>query len=398
MPLKSSKDKSGYIHTDIFTRQTSKITGNACGDVIGFHRDRQSTVIVLSDGLGSGIKANIAANLCVSRIITLIENGATTREAFSGLTKTMNRAWGKAEPFAVFTIARILNNGQTTVLSYEMPPPVRITGQFADVLEHRSYTMEKAVVGEAVFTMNKSEGLLLVSDGITQAGIGKGLSYGWQIEGVVKFITHKLITQRIAGQVVTDLVHDQARVLWRDAKGDDCSVVYAKNRNGVIINLLSGPPANKKYDLAMVNHFLSNKGFKIVCGGSTAKMVAREKSSVLGIEDSGSYLTPPQYTIEGIDLVTEGVVTLNQVYNVIDENVDEIDSDSPVFEFVRMLRLADRINIWLGNADNVSSENIAFRQQGIIPRKKIINLIAQKLRADGKLIVIHGEDEFEPAI
>ena len=138
-----------YTHIDIFAKQSSKRTGEACGDVYGVEKDATGTVIVLSDGLGSGIKANIAANLCVSRILGLIRNGASIRQAFSSLVKTMNSAWGKQEPFAVFTICKILNNGQVTILTYEMPLPIIISNKIAQIANNRTYTLENAVIHEA---------------------------------------------------------------------------------------------------------------------------------------------------------------------------------------------------------------------------------------------------------
>jgi len=395
--MQSKNKHKSYIHTDIFAKQTSKYKGSPCGDVYGYYKDTESTTIVLSDGLGSGIKANIAANLCVSRILSLIKNGATVRETFAALTKTMNKAWGKNEPFAVFTIIRILNNGQTTILSYEMPPPIRLLNNYSEVIKHRTYTLEKAVVNEASCFLKKGEGLIVVSDGITQAGMGKGLAYGWEIKGVSQFVNSNIIRNGITeGQGIVDSIHNYARMLWGTSKGDDCSVVYIKNRNGVVVNLLSGPPADKRLDKVFVEQLIESPGFKVVCGGSSAKMVARELNTVLDIHDAGSIVTPPKYGIDGIDLVTEGVVTLNQVYNVLDENIDAEDSDSPVIELAKMLRWADRVNIWLGSAQNIGSENIVFRQQGIISRKKILNLIADKLIASGKLVVFYTEDKIKP--
>jgi len=377
-----------YLHIDIQSIQSPKYRGSACGDVVGFERDKNSTTIVLSDGIGSGIKANIAANLCVSRILTLIRNGATLREAFTALVNTMNKAWGTDKPFAVFTLARILNNGDTTILSYEIPPPILISGRKAKILTDRIYTIGKAVISETNCNIEKNDGLLLVSDGITQAGMGMGLLNGWETEGIVKYLNTKLI-ENTKLEALAEKIHSKARKLWGNSKGDDCTVLYAQYRNGVVINLITGPPASKNEDTKIVTDFFQSDGIKIVCGGSTAKMVARELRKPLHINtENQSIITPPSYEIPNINLVCEGVVTLNQVYNILDEDISEVSNSSPVYALVEYLRLADRINFWIGDAKNIGESNIEFRQQGLLPRHKITALLVQKLKQMGKLVVI----------
>ena len=96
-------------------------------------------------------------------------------------------------------------------------------------------------------------------------------------------------------------------------------------------------------------------------------------------QDPQSLTAPPRFELEGIDLVTEGAVTLNQVYNVIDEPLEKLTEDSGVTELCTFLQLADRVNIFLGGAHNRAHGDISFRQQGILTRDRIVPLIADKL-------------------
>ncbi|PKP53403.1 MAG: hypothetical protein CVT92_04495 [Bacteroidetes bacterium HGW-Bacteroidetes-1] len=378
-----------YIHSDIFAVQTPKKPGEPCGDSYGVYRDQMATTIVLSDGLGSGVKAHIAANMCVARLIGLVKMGMTIREAFAAVSATMDRVWGSGDPFAVFTIARILNNGQTTVLSYEMPPPLLINKTYALVLRDRVYTQEKAIVHESNCVIETGEGLILVSDGITQAGIGKLFNYGWEAEGVRKFLQSQLPVERIHGPSITASVHDKARGYWSaDGKGDDCSVLLALNRRGVIVNLMSGPPLHKSDDNEWVRSFLNEDGIHIISGGSTAMIVARNMGRKLEVKDSESAITPPSYQIDTMELVTEGMVTLNQVYHLLDEESDQYPENSPASEMAYFLNISDRVNIWLGSAENLNDGSIEFRQQGLLSRRKIISKIATRLNGQGKLVVI----------
>jgi len=99
-------------------------------------------------------------------------------------------------------------------------------------------------------------------------------------------------------------------------------------------------------------------------------------------------IAPPSYFIEGIDLVTEGTVTLNQVYNILDEDPRNYEETSGVTELCNYLRAADRINIFMGLAANPASESISFRQKGVLSRHNIVPLLVEKLRRQNKLVVL----------
>jgi hypothetical protein len=132
------------------------------------------------------------------------------------------------------------------------------------------------------------------------------------------------------------------------------------------------------------------KGIKIVCGATTARIVGDElgKNVMLDDDEDNDGITPPKSTLEGIDLVTEGLVTLNQLYNVLDENRDEMRDDNPVTQLYDYLILADRVNFFVGTAFNPANVSMSYKQRGLIPRKKVIGLIAEKLREMGKMIVV----------
>lgn len=377
-----------YIHTDIYAIQSPKITGESCGDAYGVFRDESATTIVLSDGLGSGITAHIAANMCVSRLIGLIKAGFSLREAFAALSQTMDKAWGNNEPFAVFTVARILNNGQTTVLSYEMPASLLINNTYCQVIQDRVFTQHKAVVHESSCLLDKDDGLILLSDGITQAGMGKIFDLGWEIEGVRKFVQSRLPVNRIDGESMARLVHDKARSFGPNGKGDDCSVVLALNRRGVIVNLLTGPPTDRLQDEIWVNGFFQSEGIHLVSGGSTALIAARSKNQKLITRERGAVSDLPSYELDGCELVTEGIVTLNQVYNLLDEKIEKLTDDNPVIQMCYFLKIADRVNIWLGTAMNSNDDPLEFRQLGLVAREKIIEKIIGKLQTQGKLVVL----------
>ena len=378
-----------YKHIDITSVQSAKRPGDACGDVLSWRRDATATTVVLADGIGSGVKANIAATLCVSRLMAMVQGGMSLRHAFGEMVRTMDGNREPNLPFAAFLAARVLNDGQATILNYEMPGAVLLNGRHAAALAQRTLAMGTAgLVGEASCYLEPGEGVLLVTDGITQSGLGRGLVNGWGLEAAAQFVSDRLSE----GRPATDLpqaVHDQARRHWGPDRGDDCTVVLLGCRLGNTINILTGPPSRPDHDAEVVARFLAADGLKVVCGATTANIVARRLGRKLEIEqDYQSLVAPPRYSIQGIDLVTEGAVTLNQVYNVLDESLDRHEEDSGVTDLCGLLWATDRVDLTVGVAANPGNGAISFRQQGILPRTTIVPLLGQKLEKAGKLVLI----------
>jgi hypothetical protein len=378
----------GYIHVEVISEQISKKPDKPSGDVLSTLRDKTSTIHFLCDGMGSGTQANITATMCVSRITELVKSGTTLRQAFANIVRSMENARKKELPCAFLSTVRILNDGVATILTYEMPGVLFVSPRYSTPLKSITQTFSEGIVGEASCSINIGEGVLLVSDGITQAGMGKGLPYGWGIEGLNKFVNDSLRNGANLKEL-PKLVLKEARKLWQQKCEDDCSVSLIYCRKGRVINILTGPPSDPEMDEVVVNKFLSNDGMKIVCGATTAKIVARVLGKDLEINPNfKSMIAPPDYEIEGIDIVTEGAVTLNQLYNVWDEDFEKMEKDSPVTNMYALINVADRINLYVGKSKNPAGEDISFRQSGILNREKIIPLLAEKLRNDNKLVWI----------
>ena len=380
----------GYLHLDTVTRQSPKRAGSPCGDLVHCRRTAEATTLISCDGIGSGVRANLAAQMAVARLQELLDGGLSAARAFATVAATMEKARGDETvyPYAVFNLARIGPDGTATVLNYEAPPALLISGRRAGILP--STPMDVPNCSEATFVLGAGDSLVLVSDGITQSGIGRALPQGLGPEGVVDLLNRRLR----AGAGVDDLaeaVHARALQLWGPQAGDDCTVLLATARRGVVVNLMTGPPSVAGKDRAVVGQFMAAEGLKAVCGATTAAVVARCSGRQVQVEQKpASLVAPPKYEIEGIDLVTEGAVTLNQAYNILDAEPQAWEEVSGVTELCRMLRMADRVNLTLGGARNPANQSIAFRQQGIIHRDRIALLLADKLRAMGKLVVVRN--------
>ncbi len=377
----------GYLHVEIKSAQISKKFAPVSGDTFLVERNKTSTIIVLADGLGSGIKANIAANICCSRMIQLIKSGFSVREAFSKIVRTMEDAKKNEEPYAVFSVVRILNNGTTTVLSYEMPQPILVSQSYSTPLKQRVYTIDTSVIGETSCFLNPNEGIVVVTDGITYAGIGGCSKNGWTIEGVSDFINYVIQIEKDSKNFYRKILAE-AKLRWNNLPKDDLSVIFAQCRKGRVVNILTGPPMDKQNDSIVVNEFMNSEGIKIICGATTAKIVSREIDEKLSIDDTfQSIITPPKYYLDSINLVTEGAVTLNQLFNIWGEDESKIEKNNPVGDLSALISVADRINLFIGTAENVAENDFAFRQTGILNRMKILPLLIEKWKKEEKLVV-----------
>jgi hypothetical protein len=409
---------SDYTHVDIHSVQSSKKPGMPCGDMLATLRTNTGTTIICADGIGSGIRAHIAAQMCVSRLTESLQQELSLRTVFQSVATTMQTCRDPQKPFAAFSIARIRSDGYATVFSYDAPLPILVSRQGATVLANRPFPLPGGLAMESNCQLDMGEGILLMSDGITQAGLGYGAQTEWTSDGVVSFINNR-ISSRLKLSLAPEMLHKEALARWKgdmqesprmvsdrsfspyapDAAhratvrspakvtGDDCSIVLGLCRTGQTVNLFTGPPVDRDNDMPTVKRFLQLPGLKIVCGGTTAKLVAKYLNVPLEMESEPmSVIAPPRYGIKGINLVTEGAVTLNQVYNILDEDVSKLQEDSGVTELRMLLGVADKLNIIVGAADNTANADISFRQRGVLSRKVLIPLLAEKLRQEGKLV------------
>jgi hypothetical protein len=381
-------------------------------------RTNTGTTIICADGIGSGIRARIAAQMCVSRLTESLQQELSLRTVFQSVATTMQEYRDPQKPFAAFSIARIRSDGNATIFSYDAPLPILVSRQGATVLANRPFPLPGGLAVESTCQLDRGEGILLMSDGITQAGLGYGAQTEWTSEGVVRFINSK-ITSRVKFSLVPEMIHKEALSRWKgemqeslrpvsehsfspyspDARhqattrqptkvtGDDCSILLGLCRTGQTVNIFTGPPKDRDMDMPTMKRFLQLPGLKIVCGGTTAKLVAKYLNVPLEMEaEPMSTIAPPRYGIRGINLVTEGAITLNQVYNILDEDIAHLQDDSGVTELRLLLGVADKLNIILGQADNTANADISFRQQGVLSRKVLIPLLAEKLRQRGTLV------------
>jgi hypothetical protein len=378
-----------YQHIDIILNQVSKIAGTACGDVFYSSRFPQHTTIILCDGKGHGIKANFAATMNVAYLSKLLQSGFSLRQAFDNLVDFFRYNGSDGGHYSVFSIMRIHNDGMVNILSFSMPSPIFISLTGSKVLNLREIETEYGIINEANCYIKNGEGIILMSDGVTQAGIGRGLDWGWKSEGVCDFINSNYISKNIDFVRLSKDIMSEVYKISNNNYDDDITNVIAFARVGKVCNVLTGPPSEKKNDVSVIRKFMSAEGDKIVCGGTTANIVCKVLNTdlIYKAEQNNPY-TPPEFIIKNIDLATEGAITLNQLYNVIDEDRELMNNNSPITKLYDKMIEADKIVFWLGTNNPIDEMSLDFIQMGLKSRQHIVPLLADKLRNINKLVVI----------
>ncbi|NLA86407.1 MAG: SpoIIE family protein phosphatase [Clostridiales bacterium] len=358
-----------------------------CGDAVLCERTIDFTEFVLCDGIGSGVYANIAAISCASRLIELFKTGVSQGAACEMVADSMHRARQEDIPFSAFSAAKILHNGQFNVCSYEAPAPIIIKNGTASVMKPRFYNAGNEVIGESPGTLGIGDSLILCSDGATQAGLGHGYTFGIGAEGVADFI-NRCLDRGVPLHKLPDKILEMTEQISSGRHEDDTTVAIISCRDAKEITMLSGPPSLKIRDRSFVERFMRSPGTRVVCGSTTAEILARALGRDIQLKRAGpSFGSPPEYMMDGVDMITEGAVILNQMYNILGENPDHFAFSSPVERLCALILNADVVTFVIGRSVNDAHTDLLFKQLGIRPRDATIKLIAQKLRDMGKLVV-----------
>ncbi len=295
-----------------------------CGDHVEIvEQDENSSVIVLADGLGSGVKASILSTLTSKIISTMMAAGLPIDECVATIAATLPVCSERCVAYSTFTILHLLNNETIEMIQYDNPHVIMIRDG-----QNYEYSMTEIVLdGKKIYKTNirlqEGDVFIAMSDGCPYAGAEKTLNYDWKREDIIAFMEVMVLNGLTAKNLATMLV-DECNKLYAEKPGDDTTACVVKVRNRVPVNLLFGPPSDPDDENRMLSLFFAKEGKHVVCGGTTSKVVARyldkEIEPLMNTEQTD---IPPISKIDGVDLVTEGVVTINRVVEYAKDYVAE---------------------------------------------------------------------------
>lgn len=371
-------------------QQVTKTGYRVCGDHVMCYRTVDVTYFVIADGIGSGVYANIAAITCAEQLMGLFKSSIQFKEGCQMVADSMHRAKVEDSPYVAFTCVKLSSDGSYAIFSYEAPEPVLITGGFAKVLEPRFYKARYDEVGEIYGHLKRGDAILIFSDGVGQAGMGNGMGMGIGSEGVVKWLEKQktMGTPEPDFPTILQNLTDMTASVSGKVHADDTTAVILKCREAQDLVIATGPPSMKQKDGEYVKRLTGSGGKKVICGSTTTDIIAKKMGAKVTLVRSDTPGSPPEYAIDGIDLVAEGAMTLSQACNIIQEPMENLAGNTVVERLCRMMRESDIITFLLGTALNSAHGDLLFKQLGVRPRRESVETLAERLRQLGKVVVI----------
>ena len=337
-----------------------------CGDHVDIvEQGENSQVIVLADGLGSGVKASILSTLTSKIISTMMADGLSLEDCVSTIAATLPVCSVRGVAYSTFTILHLIDNERVEIIQYDNPHVILLRD---DV--HYDYPESEMTIGgkkiyKSVIKLQENDVFVAMSDGCPHAGIGLAYNFGWKREDIISFLEAVAPVGYTAKTLSTILV-DECDKLYEHKPGDDATACVVRIRRREPMNLLFGSPASRDDDNRMMSLFFSKAGKHIICGGTTSSVAARylHKPLVPSLKFEDPEI-PPIAELEGVDLVTEGVITVNKVLTYAKDYLKDNESYAQwAFKrdgaslIARMLfEEATDINFFVGRAINPAHQN-----------------------------------------
>ncbi|MDD6985198.1 MAG: SpoIIE family protein phosphatase [Eubacteriales bacterium] len=337
-----------------------------CGDHVDIiEQNENSTVVVLADGLGSGVKASILSTLTSKIISTMMAEGLSLEDCVETIAATLPVCSVRGVAYSTFTIIHLIDNSYAELIQYDNPHIILIRD-----CKNYDYPMTEMNIGgkkiyKSQIKLCENDIFIAMSDGCPHAGIGLAYNFGWKREDITSFMESIAHVGYTAKTLSTILV-DECNKLYEDKPGDDATACIVRIRKRVPMNMLFGPPRNRDDCDRMMSLFFSKEGKHIVCGGTTssiaAKYLGKELKTSLNFERSD---IPPIAEIEGVDLVTEGVITVNRVVEYAKDYLRDNESyeqwgykrDGASLICRMLFEEATDINFFVGRAVNPAHQN-----------------------------------------
>lgn len=364
-----------------------------CGDKVECATSGEYLTAVLCDGMGSGVKANILATLSSKILCTMLSNGIPIKDCIETLIASLPVCKVRNVAYATFSVCHINNDGKGELLEFDNPAAILIRGG-----EVSDLPREKAVVcGKNVYTtildLRPGDAIVITSDGVEHAGIGMLMNFGWERPQIKDYL-RRSIKPGMSARAISATLAGECNELYMDMPGDDTTVLGIKVREHAPTSVFVGPPVHKEDDEQYVKDFLALPGKKAVCGGTSSQIVARYlKTDVKTSFEFPDRDIPPIGYIDGIDLTTEGVITVRRVLELSEKYLDPSDCKSAVFDkrdgatLLAKLLFEDStdVNFFVGQSQNHAHDGLPIETT---MKLKLIDRLAANLRRMGKAVSV----------
>jgi hypothetical protein len=376
------------VFADIGHFQKQKNGQNSFGDVIlkKFIREENRKIAVLSDGMGSGIKANVLAGLTASMAVNFIAEHKNISAASELIMNILPECSERKVSYSTFAIMDIIGSDSVNLIVYDSPLPViyRKGTEFHPDWDNIELTSEKHKgkrIYKTSFEPQPGDRIIAFTDGISQSGLG--FDGEWGRDGAVNYLLRTLDSEpEISALDLCEKLVNKAELNDKLTLKDDASVLAAHFREPRELLICSGAPVSKERDFAFAQEFKQFTGRKIIAGGTTSEIIARElglkfKDTMFNLNDG----LPPISILENVELVTEGVMTLSKAERILRDGLYDPAKDGAAERIVRLIINSDSIKFLLGASSNEYHFDLQYKMRiqlikdiaGLLERKYLKN-------------------------
>jgi len=374
---------------DICHLSLNKQGEELCGDKVKFIKTETKSTIVLSDGLGSGVKANILATLTSEILITMLKADVPLESAIETVIGTLPICQVRKIAYATFTIVQIDQiANRFKIINFDNPPVFYFKKGRIIKLEERTERVLDRKIKVSEGTLDRGDFLGAISDGVLYAGLGDTMNFGWGWDNISKYMENLFVHQAPTARSILQSVLDETRSLYRDRIGDDASLVgvYVRRRNPLMI--FTGPPLDPAQDEVYAERLLSFSGRRAICGGTTGNIVASYMGETIEMDIATMRKElPPIGQLSEIDLVTEGILTISKASEILRKcncDIDRLPFDrNGAVLLAREILEADSIFFLVGQQINEFYQN-PLLPKNISIRRNLVEELVQLLRSHQK--------------
>ena len=382
--------------TDIGFVSANKYGEQLCGDHVERIDQENGVTVVLADGLGSGVKANILSTLTSKILSTMIAGGLTVEDCVKTIAATLPVCEVRKVAYSTFTIIHIVENREAELIQYDNPRVILLRGGRSVDYPQQELTIDGKRILKSVVPLEEGDVFMAMSDGAIHAGVGLSLNFGWQREEIASFLETVYDGSFTAKTLAAMLVGECTR-LYGNKPGDDTTACAVRIRRRKTVNLMIGPPADPARLAEMHQAFSGSAGRHIVCGGTTSTLAAEYLHKPLDTS-LPLYLDPeipPTARIEGVDLVTEGVITFSRVLEYANDYLKDNErytdwsyKKDGASQIARMLfEEATDVNFFVGRAVNPAHQNPDL-PIGFNIKMQLVEGVAKALTEMGKRVAV----------
>ena len=387
------------LYADIGYQSLTKHGQIVCGDHIEkIQRPDGSVVLVLADGLGSGVKACILSTLTSTIISRMVAADLAIPYCVRAIAEALPVCSVRKLAYSTFTIISISPTGKALIVQYDNPGIALIRNGEEVPISFTQRNIDEKIIESAAIQLQKGDVLLAFTDGAENAGVAPGMSYAykWGRDNIIRYM-EPMCAGGYSAKTLNTMLLNECFERYEGMPGDDTTALTVYMRTREHVNLLVGPPANVEDNEKMMSLFFSKGGKHIVCGGTTSRIASEylDKPLVTSTE-FGDDDIPPMGSIEGVDLVTEGILTINRV---LDYAMDYLRDNETYSRWcykrdgasllARMLfEEATDINFFVGRAVNPAHQTAELAISFEI-KMRLIRELADCLKEMGKTIRVN---------